>query len=423
MGIRAPLRRPAHVKAPFPIFPLLFSILLILGGCASPGEPIARRAPVPAPITDLSVSRSGNSAVLTFSLPRETVERRLLKRTPDIEIYRGFSAASPQPPAAPALPAASKERLDTMPSAVSSAHAANLSLVMTIPSALVSHYQHGGEIEYTDSWTPEALQQHARQFVTYVVRTAEAPAKPSPDSNLVSLRVYLAPNPIDDLKAHLAVAAIDLAWTAPQQTPLGPAPPIDCYEIYRLYISSGATGEKSAATPQRFSLPGSKEAAAQPVKIATTQSTGYEDTQVALGGEYKYFVRSVVEYSGEPVESADSNLAMISMHDVYPPSVPTGLVIVPLPAQNGTPPHIDLSWNLNPETDVAGYNVYRSEQESTPGARLNSQVLPTPVFSDMSAVIGRRYFYRVSAVDRSGNESKTGAAVSGEIPAESQPGQ
>ncbi|MGH9733988.1 MAG: fibronectin type III domain-containing protein [Candidatus Acidiferrales bacterium] len=422
-GIGAPRRRLARIKVPNSIFLFPFFILPVLFGCASPGEPIARRAPVPAPIVDLSVSQSGNSAVLTFTLPRDTVEQRLLKRTPEIEIYRGFSPASPQTAAAPIMPAAGKERAETMPPAVSSTPAAKLSLAMTIPSALVSHYQYDGGIHYTDPWTPEILQQHAGESVTYVVRTAEAPTKPSQESNPVSLRVYVAPNVISDLKAQLALAAIDLAWTAPQQTPVGPAPAIDHYDIYRSYLSSGAADEKSAAMPQAFPLPGSKEAAAQPIRIATTQSTAYEDTQVTLGGRYTYFVRSVVEYSGEPVESADSNAITTTMRDVYPPSVPTGPVIVPLPAQNGTSAHIDLSWDLNPETDVAGYNVYRSEQESTLGARLNSQLLPTPVFSDMSAVVGRRYFYRVTAVDRSGNESKASAAISGEIPAESQPKQ
>lgn len=420
MGIRSPRRRPARIKVPHPIFPLAFFILFLVG-CASPGEPIARRAPVPAAITNLSAKQSGNSAVLTFTLPRETIERRLLTRTPEIEIYRGFAAASPQTAVAAAGSVPKPATAEASPPATSPTPPVNLSLAMTIPSALVSHYQHGGEIHYADSWTPEILQQHAGDLVTYVVRTAESPKKSSPDSNAVNLTVHLAPNPIADLKAQLALAAIDLAWTAPQETPIGPAPTIDHYEIYRSEISAGATKEKSAATPQAFPIPGAKEAPAEPIKIATTQSTSYEDTQVALDATYKYFVRSLVEYSGEPVVSADSNTVTIAMHDVFPPSVPTGLVLVPVPAQNEAPAHLDLSWNLNSETDVAGYNVYRSEQESTSGARLNSQLLPTPVFSDMSAVAGRRYFYRVTAVDRSGNESKTSAAVSGEIPAESQP--
>jgi len=423
MGIRALLSCPAGVEIRIPLFPFLFSIFLFLGACASPGEPTVRRAPVPAPITDLSAKQSGNGAVLAFSLPRDTIELRLLKRTPAIEIYRGFSSPAAQMPPTATVPLRNTAVAETSRAATPSVSAHNLSLVVTIPSALVSHYQQDGAIRYTDAWTPEVIQQHAGEFVTYMVRTAESQKESSPDSNLATLPVYQAPNPISDLKAQLALAAIDLSWTAPQQVLLRHSPAIDNYEIYRSELSSAVTSQKPATMPQVFPIPSAKEASTEPVKIATTPSTGYEDTQVTLGATYRYFVRSVVEYSGKPIESADSNVVTITMHDVFPPSIPTGLVLVPLSAENGTPAHIDLSWNVNPETDVAGYNVYRSEQEGTQGLRLNSQLLPTPVFSDMSAVAGRHYFYRVTAVDRSGNESKPSAAISGEIPAESQPKQ
>jgi fibronectin type 3 domain-containing protein len=51
--------------------------------------------------------------------------------------------------------------------------------------------------------------------------------------------------------------------------------------------------------------------------------------------------------------------------------------------------------------------------------RVNTELLLTPAFRDMNAVPGRRYFYSVTAVDRSGNESPVSAAASGAVPAES----
>jgi fibronectin type 3 domain-containing protein len=108
------------------------------------------------------------------------------------------------------------------------------------------------------------------------------------------------------------------------------------------------------------------------------------------------------------------------LHDVYPPAAPTQLIATPVPTENGTPAHVDLSWAINPETDLAGYNVYRSDQSGVPGTRLNSQPLPTPTIRDMNAVPGRSYFYTVTAVDRTGNESAASAAVRVALPAESQ---
>jgi fibronectin type 3 domain-containing protein len=82
---------------------------------------------------------------------------------------------------------------------------------------------------------------------------------------------------------------------------------------------------------------------------------------------------------------------------------------------------VELSWAISPETDNAGYNVYRSEQVGVLGTRLNAEPLLTPAFRDMNGLPGRRYFYSVTAVDRSGNESAPSAAVSEGVPAEGQP--
>jgi hypothetical protein len=407
MGIRASrdgLARSRSLTA-LPLFPV--SVFLLLWGCASPGEPVERRAPVPAAITDLAAEQSGNSAALTFALPRETIEHRLLKQPPDIEIYRDFSSAG-----AGAGPAGS----------TSTAQPASPTLLVTIPSALVSHYEQQGRIRYVDEWTPEVLKQHAIEVASYMIRTRASRKKTSPDSNIASLHVYPAAEPIADLKAELASSAVKLTWTAPQQTPTGPAPPIKEYRVYRAELSSGAPSEKpSAEQLPAFPIAGTKQAEPRLEKIVETESPVYQDTEVAVGATYEYSVRSVVEYGGEQIESSDSNLATITMRDVFPPSAPTGLVVVYVPAQGTTHALLDLSWAVNSETDVAGYNVYRSEQEGTRGHRLNSQLLPTPAFSDMSTVTGQRYFYTVTAVDRSGNESEPSAAASGEVPAESQP--
>lgn len=392
----------------------VFVFLLVFAGCASPGEPVERKAAVPTAITDVAVQQSGNSAILTFTLPRETLERRSLKQTPDVEIYRQFSGAPPTTPSAQETAPAHAAAGAPAPS--------NPPLLVTIPSALVSHYQLDGQIHYADAWTPEVLVQHAGETAVYIVRTSESPKKQSPDSNPAGIRVYAAPGSISDLRAALSRSGVDLSWSAPQQTPVGPAPSVQEYQIYRVEVSSATSSEKSAAPRQQgFQLPGAKTASARPEQIGTSQTLNYRDAQVALGATYEYFVRSLVEYSGESVASEDSNRVTIIVRDVFPPSAPTGLVAVPVSAEHGNPAHIDLSWNISAETDVAGYNVYRTEQENTEGARLNSQPLPTPAFSDMTAVAGQRYFYRITAVDRSANESERSTAVSAEVPAESQP--
>jgi fibronectin type 3 domain-containing protein len=92
-----------------------------------------------------------------------------------------------------------------------------------------------------------------------------------------------------------------------------------------------------------------------------------------------------------------------------------------VPAQGESPAHLELSWAISAETDIAGYNIYRSEQAAVTGNRLNTELLRTPAFRDTSTLPGHRYSYSVTAVDRAGNESPASDAVSAGVPAESQP--
>src|SRR5271157_4624575 len=87
--------RPARNRhARHPIFHFLFSIFcfsLCLSGCAAPGEPMERKPATTAPVKDLAVSQSGDTVILTFTLPKETVTHHPLKEPPAIEIFRDFS--------------------------------------------------------------------------------------------------------------------------------------------------------------------------------------------------------------------------------------------------------------------------------------------------------------------------------------------
>ena len=387
----------------------IFVLLLFLSGCASPGEPIERRPPVPTAIEDLSAEQSGNTVVLTFTLPRETAERRPLKQPPGIEIYRGFSGASASP--APATESKSP------------------ALLVTIPSAMVSHYAERGRIVYTDVLRPEDLSEHPNEVASYMVRTRASAKESSANSNVVGVRVSPAAEPIGDLKAQVAHSTVKLIWTPPEKTPIGSAPPIKTYRIYRAELANSVTPRRQSGTApkQTPESPQTSGSSAEPqsmpplTKIGESQSASYDDSQVEFGHTYTYAVRSVVEYSGEEVESSDSNLASVTVRDIVPPAAPQGLVVVFVPAEGETPAHLELSWGINPETDIAGYNVYRSEGRDELGTRVNPELLPTPAFRDMSAVAGQAYFYTVTAVDRSGNESSRSAPVSGEVPAEGQP--
>ena len=376
-----------------PIFYFLFSIF-ILYGCAAPGEPIERKPPTPIPVADLTASQSGNDVILTFTLPRDSVEKREILKPISIDVYRNFE---PVPPGN--LPAAFAP--------------ANPTLLLTIPPAMVDRYTVQGQTRFVDTLRAEDLAPGGRAAV-YLVRVFVSPKKLSANSNVAALTVYPAANPIADLKAEFQRAGVALSWAPPEKTLIGNAPNIASYRVYRAEIESAQNASATSPAAGGTEAPNTKVPFA---RIAEPASPPYTDTQTELGKTYVYSVRSVAQYPGVQIESLDSNFATITPKDVFPPPAPQNLVAAFVPAAGAAPGYLDLSWSISAATDIAGYNVYRSEDPARPGTRVNSELLLTPAFRDMNAVPGRTYFYTVTAVDRSGNESSASPPASGSVPA------
>jgi hypothetical protein len=388
---------------------LLIAVIFIstlAGGCAAPGEPLERKALVPAAVTDLAAAQHGDSVVLTFTMPKESVEHRALKDPPTIEIYRAFSPVQPA----------------TAPGSSTAVSASAPIPYVTIPASMVDRYSDRGFIRYTDLLKAEDFSQHSGWVAQYTVRTQTNPKKISADSNRAQLPIFPAPDAIDDVKAQVTHSAVVLAWTPPQKTIAGPAPVPSGYHIYRAEEeTTTAASNGNASTPAVAEKPATSKSGSPLIKIGESEAPTFSDTQAEFGKTYNYSVRSFAVHGNVNLESDDSNVVTVTPKDVFPPSAPQGLVIVFVPAQTDSSASLDLSWAISPETDVAGYNVYRSEQVGIPGQRLNAEPLITPAFRDMNAVPGHRYFYTVTAVDRSGNESPASAVVSSGVPAESSP--
>jgi len=394
---------------------ILFSASFF-AGCASPGAPTARKPLIPEAVANLSSAQQGNHVLLTFSVPQFSAGGSPLDHPPTVEIYRDFE---PVPASGELHPVTSKRP----------------SLLVTIPSELVPRYSVHGQFRYSEPLDASDFTGHPDSFAVYSVRTRVSDKKFSPISNVAALRVYPAPEPIRDLSGKVTPTAVVLSWTPPQKTPVGPVPPLVGYWIYRgeAALPKGEPGgpQDSAAAPSPTSdsaaaplpgLPASAPELQSPlVKIGESTSPTFSDTQAAFGKTYVYSVRSVLDYEGANVESANSNFLTITPGDTFPPAAPAGLVAVYVPAAAGQPAHVDLSWAVSPEPDAAGYQVDRSGRPDTLGTRLNNHLLLTPAFRDMNVVSGRSYYYTVIAVDRSGNESAPSAAASVMLPAATQP--
>ena len=85
--------------------------------------------------------------------------------------------------------------------------------------------------------------------------------------------------------------------------------------------------------------------------------------------------------------------------DRAPPEVPGGLAAWP---GDGA---VVLDWGDNGDSDLAGYNVYRSTSSGVGYTKLNPSLLSSSEYTDNDVVNGTTYYYAVTAVDMSANES------------------
>jgi hypothetical protein len=86
---------------------------------------------------------------------------------------------------------------------------------------------------------------------------------------------------------------------------------------------------------------------------------------------------------------------------------------------NGTAPvqhSVSLAWNASTSSNVTGYNIYRGTISGGPYTRINSSLNPSTNDTDSSVQSGQTYYYVVTAVDSSANESSYSNEVQAIIP-------
>ena len=371
----SPTARKACILTHF----LFFSALLFLTGCGAPGEPTPPSPPVPVNVTDLAAHQAGDAVELTLTLPAKTITGEKLSEPPAVEILRG--ALKPD----------------------GAADNQSFRIVYTIPGSLMNTYAAEGHVRFTDPMPPEETRAHPGASLAYCVRTRASRKRASADSNTVTVRLYPVPERIPSVQVRVTETAIELAWSAPARTSGGdPLSGISAYRVYRgeLDPSSSDAASKDLAHAKWLS---------PLILLATSSATSYLDTSFDFGKTYLYVIRTAVLTESNTLESSDSAAAIVTPLDIFPPAPPQGLVAALLPAAVLGSFEADVSWSINLETDLAGYRIYRSEQQGTRGELLTLDLLLAPSYRDTSVLAGHHYWYSVTSVDRAGNESQPSA--------------
>jgi len=405
-------RRRGGNLAARPIFHFLISIfsVVLAAACAAPSEPTARHAPTPQAVTDLAAVQQGHRVILTFTLPRKTTDSKPLLAEPSVEIYRqtvptGAKVIAPakfavNPPLSPS------------------------ELAVTIPSAMLKNYAEDHQFRFPLELKGAFIAEPPGEQTVFVVRTRVNEKKDSADSNPVLLHIY-EPFPPMKISAKVTHDAIILSgWAVALPMHLGTEKNSEESAIldahYRIYRGEGTPSAPESQPP----APGQTPAPPQLELVADLPLTTmtYEDSNFTFDHTYYYVERTAAKYGDTWIESDESNLLTVTPKDIFPPAAPQGLVIVYVPAAADVPAHLEISWSISPETDLAGYDLYRQEQGQEAGQKLNARPLLTPSYRDMNVQPGRSYIYTVRAVDRAGNESPASEPASAIMPAAEQNG-
>ncbi len=374
-------RQRAHRWLPAIAASLLIPLIPLISGCASPGPPRPPTLNLPEITTDLSAQRIGDTVTLHWTTRSDTTDNLDVKGSLTAEICR----TTP-----PSSTCTAVQRLPVRPGPSQATE--------TLPQSLT-----------TD---PITLLSYRVQILNNKNRSAGL----SPEAFAAA---GAAPPPVAQLRATPTRSGATIEWQPPQ---FGQSISYQV-ELDRVLISV-PTPSKAVAKPA--DKPAAKEpllpTSAPPTEVklqAAKQPSdvgGTFDRTAQKGQTYTYTAQRVrsVTTGGHTLElrSAVSPAITVVMRDIFPPDPPTGLEAVPggLTSSQSTPNSIDLSWEPNTETDLAGYIVYRRELSDDHSAQQTaSRLTPTPVvgpaFSDKTAVPGHHYIYYVTAIDNSGNES------------------
>lgn len=148
----------------------------------------------------------------------------------------------------------------------------------------------------------------------------------------------------------------------------------------------------------------------------STGECGYESIIAGLEPDTEYHFRiHAVDEAGGMVTSGDESFRTLAPPDLWPPEAPSALT-----CRLGNA-FVELTWLASPESDLAGYNVYRVRMSDDPAEpdrteKLNQALIADSVFLDHEVEAGLTYAYETTAVDSAGNESAHSASAAITLP-------
>ena len=344
-------------------------LALWLAGCGTPGAPQPPSLNLPDTVGDLSAMRTGNRVTLTWTMPKRNTDRTMITGEVPVRVCRRESEGS----------VCETAGADQMTAA-------------------------GVSGTFTDLLSP-ALATGTPRAISYFVELRNRKGRSAGLSNAAVVLAGAAPAVIESLKAEVRNQGIVLNWTVNGET--------TAVRLERRLLTAAPKAETGPLAP----LP---EPERQNLLVEHGEQGRSIDTNVRFGEKYEYRAQRVarVQVNGKTLEldGAFSPAVEVDVEDVFPPSVPTGLVAVASSGESDAAPSIDLSWQPDADQDVAGYIVYRQIENGEWQRVSPAAPIVEPSFHDAQVQAGHAYRYAVSAVDKGGHESARSAEAQETVP-------
>lgn len=358
-----------------------FGVGLVLSGCGMPGAPLPPTLNLAVPVEDLASNRAGNQVSLSWTMPQKNTDKLLLKGNLQVRVCRKEGVAGACTPVG---------ELQLTPKAQGK-------FADTLPAALTA-----GEPRELD----------------YFVEVRNGNGRSAGLSNAGIVLAGEAPGPVTGLKADVRKQGVVLRWES--VAGLSSAAVI---RLHRKLLTPPVPEKKEAG--QKGPLAPAPEPTEVTLLVEASAEGGRSadrtlDKDVHFGETYEYraqrVARVTVEGQVKELDGPLSDPVEVGVLDVFPPSVPTGLAAVAIAAENGGEPVIDLSWQPDSETDLAGYIVYRREGSGDWQRISPAQPVVGPAFQDAHVQPGHSYSYSVSAIDQGGHESGRSSEAEETVP-------
>ena len=381
---------------------------ILLAGCANPGPPKPPSLHLPRPASQTTAVRTGDRVELTWTTSAQTSDGAVLRGAIHAAICRDPARKTPSSKQEEKIPCTTVLRLSVVP----------------------------GTSRATDNLPPELLTGPPALLI-YRVQLFNDRDRSAGPSDPFYVAAGPAPAAAGDIQVSTRRNGPLITW----KPKMGDGPDTAPMELHRILVTT-SSGPVPHAQPKKRSPSSGSASTAMTVSDLTLRADaltqvdpgGMVDRTLHDGDTVTYIAQRVrrvqLEVPAEPVldkkgkaketTPTTANLEVrgiasapvtFTFHDTVPPAAPTGLAAVP-GGGFGQPPSIDLSWDPNPEQDLLGYNIYRSEASGTSSfAVLNVTPVTASEFRDLTVTPGHPYLYRVTAVDVHRNESSPSATL------------